>query len=136
MESLAHCGPRHEPKGVGLGNLLIELMLEIASDLVLDDITACSQVSRQWYSAWTQPRMAAALCHRFFPTQPEPHTYAVFRKACRRFFRRRHGKYSAVVDLSWEDREAGLPCHFEPDVKTDPPIIMAYGGGNIVSNDD
>lgn len=136
MESLAHHGLQHEPEVVGPGHLPIELMLEIASDLVLEDLIACSRVSRQWNSAWTQPRMAAALYHRFFPTQSEPHTYAAFRKACRRFFRRLHGKYTAVVDLSWEDREAGLPCHFEPNVKTGPPAIMAYDGGNIVWNDE
>lgn len=121
---------------MGLGHLPIELMLEIASHLVLEDIIACSQVSRQWHFAWTQPTMAGALCHRFFPTKAEPHTYAGFREACRKLFRRRHGKHTAVVDLSWEDREAGLPCYFEPDLKTDPPVIMAYGGGNIVWNDE
>ena len=130
MGSPASHDPQHKPEAVGLGHLPVELLLEIASDLVLEDLTTCTQVSRQWHAAWTRPALAAALCHRFFPTQPKPHTYNTFRKACRRFFRRRHGKYTAVVDLTLRDRESS---YFGPDIR--PPFIMAYGGGNIVWTD-
>ena len=136
--------PKSEP--MGPGHLPVEILLEISSELVLEDFLACAQVSRQWHAAWTQPRLSAALCRSFFPTLTGSNTFAAFQRACRKFFRRRHGKHTAVVDHSWNDLKAGLPCHFEldpklhpdgqyPDLESDEPFITAYGEGNIVWND-
>lgn len=138
--------PQHKTDPMGPGHLPVEILLEIASDLALEDFLPCAQVSRQWHAAWTQPPVVAALCRRFFPTLPKPHTFAAFQRACRKFFRRRHGKHTAIVGHSWNDLKAGLPCHFEldpklhpdgqyPDLESDEPFIMAYGEGNIVWND-
>ncbi|SPO04611.1 uncharacterized protein DNG_07296 [Cephalotrichum gorgonifer] len=139
-----HSSKREEP--VGLDHLPLELLLKIAdSDLVLENFTACVQVSRGWHALWTQPTVAAALCRKFFPTQLGPHTFSTFQKGCRKFFRRRHGKHTCL-DISWLDYEAGLPCHFEPDPGLHPDGScpeqwgefannMTYGGGNIVWND-
>ncbi|CAI4213083.1 unnamed protein product [Parascedosporium putredinis] len=112
--------PQPNPEPIGPGHLPVELLLEIASGLVLEDFLACAQVSRQWHAAWTQPRLAAALCRSFFPTLTVSNTFAAFQRACRRFFRRRHGKYTAVVDLSWGNWTQGIPRHFEFDPELHP----------------
>ncbi|CAI4219755.1 unnamed protein product [Parascedosporium putredinis] len=130
-----------DPAPVGFGRLPASLLPEIASHLVLEDFLACAQVSRGWHAAWTQPSTTAALCRRFFPTLPHPHTLSSFRRACRTFFRRRHGKHTAVIDVSWQDWEAQKPCPFEFDLSAyreqpwsrdqlgDRPGVVAYGGG-------
>jgi hypothetical protein len=75
---------------------LVHLLLPY---LRLDDVLACTRVSRSCRGIWTSESVLAALSTRFFPGLPSTPTFDAFLATCRRYFRRRRGEYTSVLDV-------------------------------------
>ena len=72
-----------------------ELAASVAVYLAIEDVLACTQVSRALHATWTGPTVATALCNALFPGLPRPHTFAAFKKASRRYLGRRAGRFTS-----------------------------------------
>lgn len=81
-------------------DLSTDLICLLVPLLHLEDVLACSAVSRRCRSAWTEQSVASALSLHFFPGLQPPFAFSTFRRACRRYLRRRAGKYTSRFHMA------------------------------------
>ncbi|SPO03642.1 uncharacterized protein DNG_06325 [Cephalotrichum gorgonifer] len=139
-------------------DLPLDIVCLILPYLLIEDVLACAGVSKRSRTTWTDPTVAAALCLRFFPGLLRPFTFSAFRKACRKYLRRRAGRFTSKLGLAlpkgmirnslddsppvW-DSEAGKILRpdpvLHPDGKYPEPwpriesaVLECYGKGNVV----
>lgn len=139
----------------GFEDLPADIVCVLLRHLHIEDVLACAAVSRRCRATWTEPAVAAPVSVRFFPALRPPYTFSAFRRACRRYFRRRAGKFTSRTDMilpdpyvssdpfymqKWERCSALRPDpRLHPDGKYPRPwldmfvaLFACFGGGNIV----
>lgn len=68
--------------------------------LHLEDVLACAAISKQCRASWSDPSVASTLSLHFFPGLRPPFTFQAFRNACRRYLRRRSGRFTSKFHMS------------------------------------
>lgn len=68
--------------------------------LHLEDVLTCAALSKQCRASWSDPSVAATLSLHFFPGLRPPFTFPAFRHACRRYLRRRGGRFTSKFHMS------------------------------------
>ncbi|MBE3049190.1 F-box protein, partial [Candidatus Bathyarchaeota archaeon] len=135
----------------GLEDLPADIACHLLRHLHIEDAIACAAVSRRCRATWSEPSVAASLSRRFFPALQPPFTSSTFTEACRRYFRRRAGRFTRRFEMSLPPRtgaqEWERDCRrmlrpdplVHPDGKYPRPWLdflhasfACFGGGNLV----
>lgn len=146
----------------GFEDLPVDVVCGIIPYLKIEDVIACSAVSKRCRTSWTEPAVASATSLHFFPALQAPFDFSKFSEVCKKYFVRRAGRFalrvSTSLPFSSNDTLAGVlfsPTLQQWDLdsrrilRPDPVIhpedeyppgwlemlnakFACYGGGNVV----
>ena len=141
----------------GLEDLPVDLACVLLRHLHIEDVLACAAVCTRCRATWTEPTVVVALTRHFFPfirDSPSVSSFSAFRAACRRYIRRRAGKFTSGFEIplpyaaEWTSGDVLRPGPsdiLQPDPWLHPDGVYpvpwpslpsfrfgCYGGGNVV----
>ncbi|MBE3047731.1 F-box protein [Candidatus Bathyarchaeota archaeon] len=141
-----------------LEDMPVDIACIILRYLHIEDVLALAAVSTGCRTTFTEPSVASAMSLHFFPALRAPFNFLSFKRQCRKYLRRRAGKFTSRLDLALpfqsEDSHIDLPLSnwqrdyqgiFSPDPVLHPKgeypkawlemtnaYFGGYGGGNLV----